>query len=180
VRVLGIDPGSRATGYGVVERRAGGRLVPVSYGTIKASAASTLPERLLVVSDALDSLARDSRPDAVSIESVFYSKSVKSAVVLAHARGVALASAARHGIEVFEYPPRTIKQAVVGYGGASKEQVQKMVGALLATDEEPAPDAADALAVAICHINSSWAGLLRTPARDGRSAARSAAALKKA
>ena len=111
-----------------------------------------LPERLLPIFDGLQEVIAKYEPHAVAIESIFFARNVKSAAILGHARGVALLAAAMAQLAVFEYSPMEVKQSVVGYGAATKEQVQKMVKALLKTDHLPASDAADALAVAICHI----------------------------
>ncbi len=156
MKVLGIDPGSRVTGYGIVESvRGGSGLKHVCDGEIKTAASKELSGRLLIISGALRDVIEEFRPDAVSVESVFYAKNVKSAIVLSHVRGVALLAASSYGIKVFEYSPASVKLAVVGYGSAAKVQVQHMVKALLNIPKAPPPDAADALAVAICHINSS-------------------------
>ena len=157
MRVLGIDPGSRITGYGVVESVKGGGsgLKHLCDGDIKTAASKELPGKLLIISSALRDIIEEYRPDAVSVESVFYSKNVKSAIVMSHVRGVALLAAAAYGVKVFEYSPTAVKLAVVGYGSAAKVQVQHMVKVLLNIPKAPPPDAADALAAAICHINSS-------------------------
>ncbi|MCK4739715.1 MAG: crossover junction endodeoxyribonuclease RuvC [Deltaproteobacteria bacterium] len=153
MKVLGIDPGSRITGYGVVEHLGGNRFARISSGVVSAKSSATLSEKLLQISKGLQVVIGEFTPDVVAIESVFFAKNVKSAITLGHARGVALLSAAEAGLGVFEYAPTTIKQAVSGYGGASKDQVQKMIKALLRLDEALKPDEADALAIAICHIN---------------------------
>jgi crossover junction endodeoxyribonuclease RuvC len=155
VKVLGIDPGTRTTGYGIVRLGRGGRLERICDGEIAPDPKIPLSERLFVISKTLTGIVEEYRPDNVSIEALFFAKNVKSAIMLGHARGVAFLSAAAFGIPVFEYSPTKIKQAVVGYGGATKEQVQKMVKFLLKTAEDSSPDAADALAAAICHIHHS-------------------------
>ena len=155
MRVLGIDPGSITTGYGIVTKGRDGRLTYVCDGEISASREMPLAERLVVISRALNDIIARFMPDAVAVESVFFSKNVKSAIMLGHVRGVALLSAASQGIDVFEYSPSHIKQAVTGYGGASKKEVQKMVGLLLGQTPSQRTDATDALAVAICHIHHS-------------------------
>lgn len=152
MRVLGIDPGSIVTGYGVVEKDSGS-LLHVADGTVRAKGSRNLPERLPPIFDGLQEVIMEYQPDAVAIESIFFAKNVKSAAILGHARGVALLAAAKAQLAVFEYSPMEVKQSVVGYGAATKEQVQKMVKALLRTDHLPTSDAADALAVAICHIH---------------------------
>lgn len=153
MKILGIDPGSRVTGYGVVLKGAGGKLIRISDGEIKTGAKTELPERLKLIYNGLKSVIEEHRPDAVSVESVFHGKNVKSAMVQSHARGVALLSAAEASIEIFEYSPAVIKQAVVGNGQATKEQVQHMVKLLLSSGDFSSHDSADALAAAICHIN---------------------------
>lgn len=159
MRVLGIDPGSLTTGYGVVERGTGGRLLHVSDGAISPGGALALPERLLRISEALEAVMSAYSPDAVSIESVFFAKNVKSAIQLGHARGAALVAAARFKLPVFEYAPMSIKLAVTGHGAATKDQVKKMVKLLLKTSHEPVKsDASDALAIAICHIHHGAQG----------------------
>ncbi len=153
MKILGIDPGSLVTGWGVVERAGAGRLVHVCHGQISAGAGMPLSERLFAVSEGLRAVMEEHTPQAVSVESVFFAKNVKSAVMLGHARGVALMSAASFGLPVFEYAPMAVKKAVTGYGAATKDQVQKMVKALLKVPEAAGPDASDALAIAICHIH---------------------------
>lgn len=153
MRILGIDPGSRTTGYGIVEKAAGGRLVRVCDGQISVAASKPLSERLYAISQGLSEVIEAHSPDAVSVESIFFAKNVKSAVMLGHARGVSMMSAARYGLPVFEYAPMSIKKAVTGFGAATKDQVQKMVMALLSCSASVGADASDALAIAICHIN---------------------------
>jgi crossover junction endodeoxyribonuclease RuvC len=154
MKVLGIDPGTVTSGYGVVEG-AGGKLGFIAAGGITTSAKMSFPERLKRIYDGLDGVLEEHRPDAVALESVFFAKNVQSALKLGHARGVAVLAAVNRGIPVFEYTALQIKQSVVGYGGAEKTQVQKMVKALLNLKELPKPhDASDALAAAICHLNS--------------------------
>jgi len=152
LRVLGIDPGSIVTGYGVVEK-VSGSLLHVADGVVRAKASMKLPERLLPIFDGLQEVISEYEPQAIAVESIFFAKNIKSAAILGHARGVALLAAARAQLAIFEYSPMEVKQSVVGYGAATKEQVQKMVKALLTIDHLPTSDAADALAVAICHIH---------------------------
>lgn len=153
-----MDPGSRSTGYGVVESGPGGVLVHVASGSVAAVSGAAepgggLPARLFSIWGSLGVVMDEHRPDAVSVEGLFYGMNVRSALVLGHARGVVLLCAAQRGLPVFEYSPSVVKQSVVGYGGASKRQVQKMVTRLLGCAEKRGADAADALAVAICHIH---------------------------
>lgn len=154
MKVLGIDPGSINTGYGIVDK-AGNSLVHVCHGAISPGAGLTIAERLLKVSDGLVQIIEEHRPDAVSIESVFTAVNMKSAITLGQARGAALLSAAKFSLPVFEYAPSSVKLAVTGYGQATKEQVQKMVKLLLKSAEGfKKADASDALAIAICHIHT--------------------------
>lgn len=155
MKVMGVDPGTLVTGYGIVEGDGRGRLLCVCNGEIRANPGANLPERLLKISNSLKAVMEEFRPDCVAIESIFFARNVKSALTLGHARGVVLLAAADSGVRVFEYGARSIKQAVVGYGAATKEQVQKMVVVLLKTPVIERPDAADALAAAICHIHHS-------------------------
>ena len=156
MRVLGIDCGTEYTGYGVVELEDSGRLACLISGAIKLSAREPLPRRLSRISDRLAEIIHDHQPDNVAIEEVFYALNVKSALKLGQVRGVAMLAAASAGLEVAEYSPLSIKSAVVGYGRAEKHQVQQMVRQLLQLEEIPEPaDAADALAIAICHLHTS-------------------------
>jgi len=153
VRVFGIDPGSTRTGYGCVDTD-GSRHQLVTCGALAAPPRAPFAERLLVVHDGLTKLLRETRPDSVAVENLFYARNVRSALQLGHARGVAVLAAVQAGVPVVEYTPTAIKQAVVGYGRAEKGQLQHMVRLLLGLDEPPSPhDAADALAVAICHAH---------------------------
>ncbi len=153
MRVLGIDPGSEITGYGLIDSD-GSKHISVIYGAIKTSPRRPVHERLLEIHSQLAGVLSRQDIDAVAIEGVFYAANVKSALKLGHARGVALLVAAQRGLPVFEYSPLEIKSAIVGYGRAEKGQVQMMVRLLLNLPETPTPDdAADALAVAICHCH---------------------------
>jgi crossover junction endodeoxyribonuclease RuvC len=154
VLVLGIDPGSKYTGYGLV-RRQGAKLVFEAAGRIKTQAADPLADRLYEVFGGLRAVLTEYAPQAVAVEDVFFAKNVRSAVRLGHVRGVALLAAAEAGLKVFEYPPASIKQAVVGYGRADKNQVGLMVRQLLGLRQPLPEDAADALAAAICHLNQN-------------------------
>lgn len=156
MRVLGIDCGTEYTGYGVVELLADDRLNCITCGAIKVSARDPMPVRLARISIRLQELIAEHRPDRVAIEEVFYAVNVKSALKLGQVRGVAMLAAATAGLEVAEYSPLSIKSAVVGYGKAEKHQVQQMVTRLLSLDQVPEPaDAADALAIAICHLHTA-------------------------
>ena len=161
MRVLGIDCGTECTGFGLVEFNGREELVCLSFGGIKLCSRDPLPERLSTIFDKLCGLIRQHQPDRVAIEDVFYGVNVKSALKLGQVRGVAMLAASSLGIAVSEYPPLTVKSAVVGYGRAGKEQVQLMVARLLRLEEIPQPaDAADALAIAICDLHT-WATLRR-------------------
>jgi crossover junction endodeoxyribonuclease RuvC len=154
VRIFGIDPGSERTGYGCVETD-GCRHYLIACGAIAASQAATFPQRLARIHAELSALLASHQPDCVAIENVFYATNVRSALKLGHARGVAMLAAVEAGCDVVEYTPAEIKRAVVGYGRAEKQQVGQMVKLLLGLTAAPSPhDAADALAVAICHLHS--------------------------
>ncbi len=150
-RILGIDPGSRLTGFGVLDFD-GDTPTYVSSGTVKSTDGG-FADRLRQIFDAVGGIMSEFNPDIVAIESVFMHKNASSALKLGHARSAALCATFEHEVEVFEYAPREIKQAVVGTGSATKEQVQHMVVSILKLDGAPAPDAADALAAALCHGN---------------------------
>jgi crossover junction endodeoxyribonuclease RuvC len=154
MRILGIDPGSAVTGYGIVDAR-GGRLRCVAHGTLVSPRGAGLAARLAALHAALSEVIGDHAPAGVVVEQVFVAASPRSALVLGQARGVALAAAAARGLPVYEYGPRTIKLAVAGSGVAAKAEVQRMVEALLGLDARPVPDAADALAAAICHLRAA-------------------------
>lgn len=159
MRIFGIDPGSTRTGYGCVETD-GTRHRLVTCGALAPPASSSFPERLHVIHEGLTRLLRETAPDCVAVESLFYAKNVRSALQLGHARGVALLAIQQAGLTVIEYTPAEIKVAVVGFGRAEKAQVQQMVKLLLGLDEVPTPhDASDALATAICHIHSGTSAL---------------------
>jgi crossover junction endodeoxyribonuclease RuvC len=148
--VLGVDPGTAMTGFGVVERQ-GSSLALREYGCFETSSADPLPYRLLQIHDKLDALIATHNPDLVGVERLFFNKNVQTAFAVGQARGVALLVAAQHGLPVVEFGPHEVKIAVTGYGRAPKSQVQKMVQVLLGMSTLPRPDdAADALAVAIC------------------------------
>ena len=155
--VLGVDPGTAITGYGLVRQL--DELVLEGWGAITTPAGMALPERLLMIHVALQDIIRAAQPDAVAVEELFFSRNVRTAMAVGQARGVVLLTAAQHGLPIYEYKPSEVKQAVAGYGGADKGQVQEMVRLLLGLDQVPRPDdAADAIAVAICHLH---AGRLR-------------------
>ena len=154
MRVFGIDPGSTRTGYGCVDTD-GRQHRLVLCGAVRPAAASTFPDRLATIYRELSSILRSCQPECVAIENLFHATNVRSALKLGHARGVAMLAAVEAGVTVVEYTPAEVKRAVVGYGRAEKSQVQQMIKLLLALDRAPEPhDAADALAVAICHLHS--------------------------
>jgi len=147
--VLGIDPGTAALGYGILERT-GGHLRPVDFGCITTSSQRSLPERLHAIHEAVCELIELHRPSIVGVERLFFSRNAQTAFAVGQARGVVLLAAAQHGLPVAEAAPNVVKTAVAGYGAADKEQVSRMVQVVLGLSERPTPDdAADALAVAI-------------------------------
>ena len=153
MRVLGIDPGSETTGWGVVDGEARGYRA-VEFGTVKASPRERFATRILKISDGVEELLARFRPDVCVVEEMFFATNVKTALKLGQVRGVILVAAERARIEIAEYAPRLVKQTVVGYGAAEKHQVQEMVRVLLSLKEIPQPhDASDALALAICHFH---------------------------
>ena len=155
MRALGIDPGLAITGYGVVQE-AGADLEAVTFGVIRTPAGQPLPQRLQSIYRGVSSLAAEWEIGIASIEELFFSSNARTAMSVGHARGVAMLALADAGLRIFEYTPMTVKQAVTGYGNADKTQMQEMVRLLLGLDEVPRPDdAADALAVAICHLHSA-------------------------
>ena len=163
MRIFGIDPGSERTGYGCIETD-GFRHQLIICGAITSPASTSFPDKLLTIHTRLSALLRDCRPNAVAIENLFFATNVRSALKLGHARGVAMLAAVEAGVLVVEYTPAEIKRAVVGYGRAEKHQVQQMVKLILGLPAPPSPhDAADALAVAICHVHSQVPNRLATP-----------------
>ena len=158
MKVLGIDPGTAALGYGIVERT-GGRLREVDHGCLSTSADLPLPERLLAIHTLVDELIALHEPDVVGVERLFFSRNVQTALGVGQARGVVLLAAAQHGIEVREATPSEVKIAITGYGAADKEQVARMVQLVLGMSERPRPDdAADALAIAAWVANTDRPG----------------------
>ena len=162
--VLGVDPGLSRCGYGAV-RRIGGKSVAVAGGVITTDRELPLPDRLRILYQELTSLVGELQPDAVVVERVFFQTNVKTAMAVGQAEGLALLVAAQAGCEVVQYTSNEVKQAVVGYGSATKDQVQRMVAAVLGLPDPPRPpDVADALALAICHLTAQ-------PLRDALAAA---------
>jgi len=153
--VLGIDPGTATTGFGLV-KQARGKAIIVRYGVIKTSPAMDMPNRLVKIKREYTALLEEYQPDAVAIEALFHYKNSKTVISVAQSRGVLLMAAADQAIEIAEYTPLQVKQAVTGIGNADKRQVQVMVQKILSLDSIPKPDdAADALAIALCHLHSS-------------------------
>jgi crossover junction endodeoxyribonuclease RuvC len=154
--VLGIDPGTATTGYGLVRQTEDGSLKEVDHGVILTPAKMAMPERLVLLYDKLQEIILLHRPDSSAVEELFFQRNVKTAISVGQGRGVVLLALAQADLPVAEYAPNEIKQAVTGYGGADKRQMQQMVKMLLGLDSPPKPDdAADALAVAICHLHSA-------------------------
>jgi len=151
--VLGIDPGLSRCGYGAVEGRPGGGAKAVAVGVLKTPPSAPVPERLAELQRELRQLIAELRPDAVAVERVFFQSNVRTAIGVAQASGLAMAEAVAAGAVVAEYSPNQVKEAVAGWGGASKEEVERMVRALLGIDQPLRPvDAADAAALALCHL----------------------------
>lgn len=154
MRILGIDPGSRITGYGIVNLN-GNRLIHVDNGAIHTDSHKDFPVRLQKIYRGLTEIIERYRPDAVAVENIFFATNAQSALKLGQARGAAIVAGVNAGLPVFEYTALQVKQAVVGHGRASKDQVQKMLRVLLNLPEVAQEDASDALAVAICHAHSA-------------------------
>ncbi|SPF34138.1 component of RuvABC resolvasome, endonuclease [Candidatus Desulfosporosinus infrequens] len=152
--ILGIDPGTAIMGYGLIEQK-GNHLSALAYSCWRTPAHTPLAERLLMLYQQIDPFLREHPPDHMAVEELFFNRNTTTALAVGHARGVVLLAGAQHGIPVYEYTPLQVKQAVVGYGKAEKNQVQQMVKGLLRLNEIPKPDdTADALAIAICHAHS--------------------------
>jgi crossover junction endodeoxyribonuclease RuvC len=162
VRVIGIDPGTAITGWGVVEGD-GNDLEAIAYGVVTTPAGTPLPQRLQVIYRELSELVAYWQPESSAIEELFFSKNAKTALAVGHGRGAAMLALANANLPITEYKPLEVKQAITGHGGADKKQMQQMVKLLLSLDELPRPDdAADALAVAICHLHSARLRMLET------------------
>ena len=159
IRTIGVDPGSRFTGFGIVEGD-GYHLKHIHHGTVKLPSSRPLPERLQIIFEQLKDSIGTYGPEFMAIEEVFFAKNVKSALTLGQARGVVILAGISSGLSIHEYSALRIKQSVAGYGRAAKEQVAGMVQRLFRIDSELEPDAADALAVAVCHI-STWSSSIR-------------------
>ena len=152
MRIIGIDPGSRVTGYGIIACR-GRDTGFVTCGTIRLSAGTDFSQRLLLIFEGLSEVMDRHQPDVAAVEDLFVAHNVRSALKLGQARGAAVVAASRQGMPVFDYTPRKVKESVAGYGHAEKSQVQEMVRVLLQLSALPSSDAADALAVALCHAH---------------------------
>ena len=153
--ILGIDPGIAIVGYGIIKYE-GNKFNIIDYSAITTPSTMNLPERLKVIYDGMMNLIEKYKPDVVAVEELFFNTNAKTAITVGHGRGVVVLAAANSGLEVFEYTPLQVKQAVVGYGRAEKAQVQQMIKAILSLSAIPKPDdVADALAVAVCHAHSS-------------------------
>ena len=160
MRVLGIDPGSRITGYGIIDKE-GNRLVHVDNGAIFTDSHNDFPQRLQRIFRGLSEVIEQHRPDAMAVENIFFATNVQSALKLGQARGAAIVAGVNAGLPVFEYTALQVKQAVVGHGRADKQQVQKMLKALLNLPECAQEDASDALATAVCHAHSVVLNMVR-------------------
>ena len=170
--ILGIDPGTAALGYGIIERK-GGRLRAIDYGCLETSPDTAMPERLLAIHSLVDELLDVHQPAVVGVERLFFSKNAQTAMAVGQARGIVLLAAAQHGRAVREATPNEVKSAIAGYGAADKQQVQRMVQLVLGMSELPRPDdAADALAIAVCVANRlGQADLVNAPVMDRAAAA---------
>jgi crossover junction endodeoxyribonuclease RuvC len=166
VIVLGIDPGTAALGYGIVDSTRG-RLREVDHGCLETSPDIALPERLLAVHALVDELIETHQPDVIAVERLFFSRNAQTALAVGQARGVVLLAAAQHGVVVREATPNEVKSAVAGYGAADKDQIQRMVQMVLGMAERPRPDdAADALAIAVWAANTAGAATPLSPVMD--------------
>lgn len=155
MRILGVDPGLAITGYGIVEYN-GNKFYPVTYGCFRSAANQPLYARLHQLFNELEDLIVKYKPQCLAVEELFFNQNVRTAMMVGQARGIVLLAAARSGLEVFEYTPLQVKQAIAGHGRALKQQVQFMVRVILNLTEIPKPDdVADALAIAVCHGNNS-------------------------
>lgn len=154
MRVLGIDPGTRKTGWGVAEQR-NMKVAGIAAGVIRLRPDDPLADRLEIVFDRLDALISEHRPDAIAVEDIFYAKHASAAIKLGHVRGVVLLLVAKRQLPLAEYPPALVKRTVAGRGAADKAQIARVVGAMLGLTELPAEDATDALAIALTHLAAS-------------------------
>ncbi len=154
--VLGIDPGTATTGYGLVAEDESGALRLLGFGVVETQAGTPMPRRLQAIYQAVSGLIKQSSPDVLAVEELFFSRNVSTALTVGQARGVVLLAGAEAGLPICEYKPAEVKQDLVGYGGAGKQQIHEMVRLMLGLSEIPRPDdAADAVAVAVCHLHSA-------------------------
>jgi len=167
MKILGIDPGTRVTGFGLIEQQ-GNRLIHIDNGAIMTRSAEPLANRLKTIHNRIDEIIHQYQPDVMAIEEIFFADNPQSALKLGHARGSAMLAGVNAGLTVHEYTALQVKSAVVGYGKAAKQQVQQMVRTLLKLPELAQEDASDALAVAICHANSRGINPQLHRARSGR------------
>ncbi len=151
--ILGVDPGSRLTGFGIV-RKEGSSLIHIDNGLIKLNEKEPMTKRLVVLFREVQKIIKTFSPEILALENIFYSKNIQSTLKLGHARGSIIVAAGLLGLKIFEYTPLAVKQAITGYGGAGKEQIQKMIKTLLGLPQTAEENASDALAVAICHAHS--------------------------
>lgn len=159
--ILGIDPGYGTMGYGVIEKLNNGNIVPVDYGVVKTPANESFPVRLAMLEEGLNKIYAGFRPEEIAVEELFFTKNITTGIPVAHARGVILVSAVKYCGRLFEYTPMQIKQALTGYGKADKVQMMHVVTSLLHLKSVPRPDdAADALAVALCHAHTNRFGAM--------------------
>ncbi len=159
--ILGIDPGYGTMGYGVIEKLNNGNIVPVDYGVVKTPANESFPVRLAMLEEGLNKIYARFRPEEIAVEELFFTKNITTGIPVAHARGVILVSAVKYCGRLFEYTPMQIKQALTGYGKADKVQMMHVVTSLLHLKSVPRPDdAADALAVALCHAHTNRFGAM--------------------
>ena len=166
MKVLGVDPGTAITGYGIVELAAGRLARLVECGVLRTRATEALPTRLQVIHDGISELLGRHKPDALAVEGVFYATNVRTTIVLGHARGVVLLAGAQAGVPIFEYSPASVKKAIVGRGAATKPQVGFMIARLLQLAAAPAPaDAADGVAIALTHLLAHQPRARKLPVR---------------
>ncbi|MGN1195545.1 MAG: crossover junction endodeoxyribonuclease RuvC [Acutalibacteraceae bacterium] len=160
--ILGIDPGYAIVGYGVLEYKSG-RFRVIDYGAVTTDAGTPFNRRLEIIYDGLCEIIEKHKPEAMSVEKVFYNSNAKTVIDVSQARGVIMLAAQKHGVKVYEYTPLQVKQSVVGYGRADKKQVQEMTRRILSLDSVPKPDdTADAIAMAICHAHTSGSASIGT------------------
>ncbi len=159
--ILGIDPGLGTMGYGVIEKRRDDSCIPVDYGVVLTPKDETLPVRLAMLEDSVNKLLEKFKPEEISVEELFFSKNITTGIPVAHARGVILLTCIKYTGKLYEYTPNQVKQALTGYGKADKVQMMHAVTSMLRLDKIPRPDdAADALAIALCHAQTSRFGKL--------------------